>query len=152
MTRAFRDGHSASSMWKHIALDRSMGSTVTFPIVCPRLEARFVRKSPRSRSIRRRQKHELSSLWRHSMSQSASWTLTMSKSYKTMAQVPQFGSHIICSPDQQEQALLQLGTGQIEEYRRGDSRSFPAGYALCIVSSSCLNRYFYLRKRLSCLR
>src|SRR3989442_11623628 len=32
-------------------------------------------------------------------------------------------------------------------YRRGDSRSLPAGYYLCIVFSPCLNRYFSLRKR-----
>src|SRR5258705_11797295 len=40
------------------------------PIVCLRLEAKFVRKSPISRSIRRRQKHEISCLWSHSVSQS----------------------------------------------------------------------------------
>ena len=53
---------------------------VTFPLVCPRLEAKFVRKSPISRSMRRRQKREISCLWRHSLSESTNWTLTMSKS------------------------------------------------------------------------
>jgi len=53
---------------------------VTFPIVCPRPEAKFVRKSPVSRSMRWCQKHRILCLWRHSVSESTNWTLSMSKS------------------------------------------------------------------------
>ncbi|MGZ3627181.1 MAG: hypothetical protein ACXWPS_06705 [Ktedonobacteraceae bacterium] len=37
-------------------MDRETETAVTFPIVCPRLEAKFVRKGLLSRSLRRRQK------------------------------------------------------------------------------------------------
>jgi len=53
---------------------------VTFPSVCPRPEAKFVRKSPVSRSMRWCQKHRILCLWRHSVSESTNWTLSMSKS------------------------------------------------------------------------
>jgi hypothetical protein len=57
--------------------------SVTFPIVCPRLEAKFVRKSIVSRSSRRVQNHEIAGPWRQSLSKSTDWTLTMSKSITT---------------------------------------------------------------------
>src|SRR6266566_7192996 len=58
-------------------------NTVTFPILCPRLEAKFVRKSITSRSMRRVQNHEITGPWRQSLSKSTDWTLTMSKSITT---------------------------------------------------------------------
>jgi hypothetical protein len=62
---------------------KSMGSVtgcVTEPILCPRLEAKFVRKSPLLRSMRRVQNLEIVGIWRQSLSKSSDWTLTMSKS------------------------------------------------------------------------
>ena len=40
-------------------MDRETETDVTFPIVCPRLEAKFVRKSIASRSLKRAQNHEI---------------------------------------------------------------------------------------------
>ncbi len=77
-----------TSKQKCLYVSPAVSRSVTFPIVCPPLEATFVRKRLFLCLIQRRQKHEFVGSWRHSMSKRTIWKLTGSKRYKTVAQIP----------------------------------------------------------------
>jgi hypothetical protein len=82
---------------------------MTFPMVCSPLEAKFVHKRLFLCSIRRRQKHEFVGSWRHGMSKGTIWTLTRSKRYKTVAQIPAWWLYNYSDSSREKRGSRHLG-------------------------------------------